>query len=126
MLGLAVTSAHSLKVEGLFGGLPPSVEVSPHKMREGRYSGTGTRIRLRGLCRGTCVLVAPPAVKVRAQVRAPAFLGDDPRSQLPRRAMADVLAVTARQLGHPVVMLVLVEACDGALHHPAIPQAASD
>src|SRR3569833_2552251 len=102
MLGLAVTSAHSLKVEGLFGGLPPSVEVSPHKMREGRYSGTGKRIRLRGLCRGTCVLVAPPAVQVRAQVRAPAFLGDDPRARRRRRAGAGGRAGAARRRGRPV------------------------
>src|SRR3569623_3261361 len=122
--GLAVTSTH--KVERDFGGMPPPVEVAPHKMRTGRCQVMWTWRRRQRLCGVTWVFVAPPAVQDQAQVSAAPFLGAHPRPQLPRGPVPNMLAVAARQLGHPVALFVLVEAGDGALHLPAIPHRAAD
>ena len=64
--------------------------------------------------------VAEGTLDVRTDVRdAPGGI-EHPRSLLERRAVANVLAVVAGQLRHPVSVAVGVEADDGADHRPLI------
>jgi len=46
----------------------------------------------------------------------PAIYGDDPRPVAPWWIMPDVLVMAAIQLSHPVLLIVLMEADNAALH----------
>jgi len=46
----------------------------------------------------------------------PAICSDDPRPVAPGWLMPDMLVVTALELSHPVLLIVLMEADDAALH----------
>ena len=60
--------------------------------------------------------VAQHTVQDLAEPRAAALFGQHPRADLPRRVVPNMLVVTARQLGDPVVLIVLMKACDRLLH----------
>jgi hypothetical protein len=61
-------------------------------------------------------LVALFAIELDADPALPALRGRHPRTLLPRRLMADVLRVSALKLGHPVGVLILMEADDFLFH----------
>ena len=60
--------------------------------------------------------VAERTVELRADLSRPLGLVHYPWPLLERRLMPDVLVVQARQLGHPVASLVLMEPDDRTLH----------
>src|SRR5579872_2543032 len=60
--------------------------------------------------------IAENAVQSSTNESAPPFLGGHPGADLPGRIVADVLGVTALEIGDPVPLLVLVKANDPALH----------
>jgi hypothetical protein len=62
------------------------------------------------------VLVAEPALERRADVLLPAFGLEDPRAQLERRLVPDMLSMAARELSNPFALRVELEADDRALH----------
>ena len=57
-------------------------------------------------------LCAPTAIKGLAYFFLALRRVHDPGPQLPGWLMAQVLGMAARKLGHPVAVLVLMEACD--------------
>ena len=61
-------------------------------------------------------VVALRAVEHSPKVVAPAFRRCNPRPVRPGRLMADVLMVSALELGHPVLLFILVIADDAFLH----------
>ena len=64
--------------------------------------------------RSTCV-----AFDTRQQAAdgfGPAICGDDPRPVAPGWMMPDMLGVAALKLSHPVLLIVLIEANNAALH----------
>jgi hypothetical protein len=64
--------------------------------------------------------VAPRAVERRAESTRPVLGVEHPLSKLKGWAMANVLAVTTRKLGHPVDYLVVVVASDQAMHGSSV------
>ena len=60
--------------------------------------------------------VAERAVGVAPEALLAAGVGQHPRADLERRTVADVLAVQARELRHPLAGVVLVEAGDAPQH----------
>lgn len=60
--------------------------------------------------------VALLAVEQVPKMSAAAFFGQHPGSIGERRLMADMLAMAAGQVGHPVPLLVLMKAGDRLLH----------
>ena len=74
-------------------------------------------------CLAAAVGVAERAVTVRTEHRVSCCIGEHPRPQLERRTVAHVLRVAARQLGHPIAVLVAAEADDRPLHFPRLTQA---
>lgn len=51
-----------------------------------------------------------------AEELAPAFFGQHPWSERPRRIVPDMTAVSAVQLGHPIAVFVLMKTDDDAFH----------
>ena len=78
-----------------------------------------THSRLRGFA-----FVALSAIELDAEPAPPPLGGRYPRTLLPGRLMAHVLGVSALKIGHPVGVLVLMEANDflfhsmANMHHP--------
>ena len=64
------------------------------------------------------LLIAEPALDVGADARVAFVVVKDPRSEAKGRIVTDVLAVAARQLGHPRARLVLTEGDDRPIHEP--------
>lgn len=60
--------------------------------------------------------IAPGAVDLDAEVTGAALLVQDPWADLEGRPVADMDSVMARQLRHPVALLIGPEADDGADH----------
>jgi len=60
--------------------------------------------------------VALHAVERHADESGPRFLRQDPRPVLPRRIMSDVLGMAALEFGNPVLLFVLMESNNAALH----------
>jgi hypothetical protein len=54
----------------------------------------------------------------RPQSRSPPFFAQHPLAKLERRTVAYMLAMTARQLGNPLTVLVTMETGDGAFDGP--------
>jgi hypothetical protein len=61
-------------------------------------------------------VVAFPAVEQSAEVVPPALTCGNPRPVRPGRLMADVLMVSALELGHPMLLFILVITDDAFLH----------
>jgi hypothetical protein len=62
------------------------------------------------------VLVAEPAFERRSKVLSPTLGLYDPRSEMERRLVADVLTMPAVELGEPLALIVETKADDRALH----------
>ena len=60
--------------------------------------------------------LAGDALQPLANHAGPAVVGENPRTHLPRRVVAHVLGVAALQVGHPVILGVLVKTDDLPLH----------
>ena len=66
--------------------------------------------------RSLSALLAQRAVAERPDARRALRLRKDPRADLKRRAVTDMLVVPAVELGDPLAVRVLMEAADGPLH----------
>jgi hypothetical protein len=57
-------------------------------------------------------LVAAETIELAAEPSLPAFFSRRPYANAERRLMADVLAMPARQIGHPISVFVLMKTDD--------------
>lgn len=64
--------------------------------------------------------ITPRAVERRAESLSPALSVEHPLSELKGRAVANMLAVTTRELGHPVALFVEVVTSDQAMHGSSV------
>ena len=67
------------------------------------------------------LLVTAHTVERDAQPARPAVRRDDPGAYLPRRVVPHVLAMATVKLGHPVTLLILMEAGDVSAHGGWLP-----
>ena len=65
----------------------------------------------------SALLVATDTVEFAAKPASPAFFRRRPHPNAQRRLVADMLPVPARQVSHPIPMLVQMKADDFPLHH---------
>lgn len=64
-------------------------------------------------------LVTAGAIEFAAEPSLAAFLRRRPQAHAERRLMADVLPMPARQIGHPISVLILMKTNDLLFHPPA-------
>jgi hypothetical protein len=67
-------------------------------------------------CDSDSGFIALGALEHRLEPASPTLLARHPATNLPGRIMTHVLAMAALQLGHPVPLLVLMEAGYASLH----------